>query len=284
MSSNIRELSKLLAADDDIPEIRDNDTTADVDISQQYDKAMQDLLRDMKLSSDEPEIDTAQYVVPTYSEDPLPQAYAQPQYQPPPPPPQKPQNPQYQQQQYAPYPQQYQQQQFYGGMEEPPLDDIADKLYLLESIEDYSRMLKKIDGASLSNIPVVNGDSSVDEVQRTYDILRQKIDRLRYTEIGEALMMSFTKVLEDTFDGKTEVLGSRINMRGVSSRVQYKMKYFKDDLARGARYICQNIPFSQPILEILPILIIHSRDASSTLKRDNISLDYERASNEMNNF
>lgn len=324
MSSNIRELTKLLADDDDIPDMQrieegfgGGESGGQPDLSDQYDKAMQDLLRDMKLSTAAP-APAAAAADPFEADDEVPasspysgssaqpaaqaqqaqQGYYQSSYVAPPPPQQQqpfyqpppsmgyPQQPAYQP--YGPYggqqaSQASQAQQFYD-MEDDSAENIEDKLHLLDCIDDYSRMLKKIDGVQLNNIPIVNQDSSYSEIQKTHDILRQKMDRVRYTEMGEAVMLSLTKILEDSFDGKTEVLGTKLDMRGVSTRMQYKMKYFRHDLARGARYICQKVPIVQPILEILPILIIHSRDAASTLKKDNISLDYERASNEMNNF
>lgn len=141
-----------------------------------------------------------------------------------------------------------------------------------EEEDEMARILEQIDilkanlnsvGVDISRIPDVSSNSSKKEAKSVLKILRIKNDRLRYCDFFNESILSLAYGLESVFDGKTEILGSKIDLVGWPESVKVKLRRMQYDTSTFVGEIMKgyNIGSGWRILfELLPSLFLYSRE------------------------
>jgi len=162
--------------------------------------------------------------------------------------------------------------------------DEDEKLFLLEKIRALINGLEKTDSTDLTDLPTITLDHSLREVKEVHKLLVQKTDRIRYTELGTELVMGGAKLLGSIFDGNNEFLGYRIDLRGIDTRVDWKLKFIKYEIADAVRSMCAGWhPAVRTGLELATLIAVYSHDTANKMKKDNIYNDLGEASKDMYN-
>ena len=156
-------------------------------------------------------------------------------------------------------------------------DEMAD---IMERI-DMLRTSLETEGIDLSKIPEVNTGTSKKEAKAVLRILTIKNDRQRYCDFFEEGILAAAYALEGVFNGKSEILGSRIDLTGYSDTVKVKLRRMRYDTSHFVSSIMQgyNIGSGWRIaLELVPSLFLYSRDRKLTANDNLISdSDYKKA-------
>ena len=156
-------------------------------------------------------------------------------------------------------------------------DEMAD---IMERI-DMLRTSLETEGIDLSKIPEVGTGTSKKEAKAVLRILTIKNDRQRYCDFFEEGILAVAYGLEGVFNGKSEILGSRIDLTGYSDTVKVKLRRMRYDTSHFVSSIMQgyNIGSGWRIaLELVPSLFLYSRDRKLTAN-DNLISDenYKKA-------
>jgi hypothetical protein len=155
---------------------------------------------------------------------------------------------------------------------------------IMEQIDLLKSMLEQ-DGVDLSRIPEVNSGTSKKEAKSILRILQLKNDRSRYCDFFEESMLAVAYGLEGVFNGKREILGSKIDLTGYSDTVKVKLRRMRYDTGTFVSGIMQGYNISSGwriMLELIPSLFFYSRDRRLTAK-DNLISDesYKKAMQEL---
>ena len=156
--------------------------------------------------------------------------------------------------------------------------------------DEMARIMEQIDllktnleseGVDLSRIPDVNTNTSKREAKAVLRMLQIKNDRLRYCDFFEEGILAMAYGLENVFDGKREVLGSKIDLTGYSDTVKVKLRRMRYDTSNFVSGIMQGYNISSGwriMLELVPSLFLYSRNRRLTGK-DNLISDenYKKA-------
>ena len=156
--------------------------------------------------------------------------------------------------------------------------------------DEMARIMEQIDllktnleseGVDLSRIPDVNTSTSKREAKAVLRMLQIKNDRLRYCDFFEEGILAMAYGLENVFDGKREVLGSKIDLTGYSDTVKVKLRRMRYDTSNFVSGIMQGYNISSGwriMLELVPSLFLYSRNRRLTGK-DNLISDenYKKA-------
>jgi hypothetical protein len=175
-----------------------------------------------------------------------------------------------------------------GSMEKN--NDDADFVQKEDEEDEIARIMEQIDllrtnleseGVDLSRIPEVNAATSKKEAKAVLKILQIKNDRLRYCDFFEEGILAIAYGLENIFDGKREIFGSKIDLTGYSDTVKVKLRRMRYDTSNFVSGIMQgyNINSGWRIMfELIPSLILYSRNRRLTGK-DNLISDenYKKA-------
>ncbi len=225
---------------------------------------------------------------PNFFQPEMPQFQPQmPSYQQPPPPQQMNYGfpPQPQQQNFYPYQQpQYTyaqpQKNYYEDDNKECEED--EKLHLLEKIKHMTEILEKTENGDISDLPTISKNHSISEIRDVHKMLIQKTNRIRYTELGQQLILNGARLLSHVFDGSNEFFGKKIDLRGLPTRIDYKLQYIKPQLADFVQRCCSNWdPMLLTGIELLAIIATHSYENASTIKKDNLFDEFEKGSSEM---
>jgi hypothetical protein len=158
--------------------------------------------------------------------------------------------------------------------------DNDDKNILLEQI-DMLRDTLEDDGINLTNVPQVNKNNSISEIQNIYKILRIKNDRNRYCSFAEELILAGAYGLEYLFDGKNEYLGRKPDLVGWSNTVKIKLRRCRYQTSTLIKDMMQDYnmgPGMQLMLELIPSLFLYSKQ-KKIASSDN---DYDDAISQLN--
>jgi hypothetical protein len=156
--------------------------------------------------------------------------------------------------------------------------------------DEMARIMEQIDllktnleseGVDLARIPDVNTSTSKREAKAVLRMLQIKNDRLRYCDFFEEGILAMAYGLENVFDGKREVLGSKIDLTGYSDTVKVKLRRMRYDTSNFVSGIMQGYNISSGwriMLELVPSLFLYSRNRRLTGK-DNLISDenYKKA-------
>lgn len=163
-----------------------------------------------------------------------------------------------------------------------------DKNSLLEQI-DMLRMQLEDDGTDINNIPLVNKNSNMTDIQNIYKRLKLKNDRNRYCSFAEELMMAGAYGMEYLFDGEKEWFGRKPDLVGWSKTVQIKLKRCRYQTSTFVKEIMQEYNMSagmQLLIELVPSMFLFSRrkKLASQENRSNEDIKYSDAFSNLNNL
>lgn len=161
-----------------------------------------------------------------------------------------------------------------------------DKNSLLEQI-DMLRVSLEDDGTDVANIPLVNKNSSMQDIQNIYKILRLKNDRNRYCSFAEELIMAGAYGIEYMFDGDKEWFGRKPDLVGWSKTVQIKLRRNRYQTSSFVKDIMQDYnlsPGMQLMIELVPSMFLFSRrkNLATHEHRTNEDIKYGEAFSNLN--
>lgn len=140
--------------------------------------------------------------------------------------------------------------------------DENEKMSLLEQIDMLKNTLSD-DGVDIANVPSVDRNNSLKEIDDVYKILRLKNDRSRCCSLANELILIGAGALENAFDGQKEWFGYTPDLTGWSETVKIKlrrMRYETSTLVQDVMQGYQMGPGWRLLLEIIPSLFLYSRN------------------------
>jgi hypothetical protein len=163
-----------------------------------------------------------------------------------------------------------------------------DKNSLLEQIE-MLRMQLEDDGTDIANIPLVNKNTSMTDIQNIYKRLKLKNDRNRYCSFAEELIQAGAYGMEYLFDGEKEWFGRKPDLVGWSKTVQIKLRRCRYQTSTFVKEIMQEYHMSsgmQLLIELVPSMFLFSRrkKLSTQENRTNEDMKYNDAFSNLNNL
>ncbi len=163
-----------------------------------------------------------------------------------------------------------------------------DKNLLLEQI-DMLRMQLEDDGTDISNVPIVNKNSNIIDIQNIYKRLKLKNNRNRYCSFAEELLLAGAYGMEYLFDGEKEWFGRKPDLVGWSKTVQVKLKRCRYQTSTFVKEIMEGYNMSsgmQLLIELVPSMFLFSRrkKLATQENRSNNDLNYKDAYNNLNNL
>ena len=172
----------------------------------------------------------------------------------------------------------------------PPVQSIFDgdeedeKTRLIEQIDDLKRIITN-EGQE-TKVPDVNLNTSLKDLRMCANVLQKRYDRVRYCDTMNELILASAYGLEILFDGKREILGTKIDLTDYSTVVKTKLRRMQNETGNFVQSVISkyNISSSARILfEIIPSLIMHAH-SRSTRKHDTTinEKDYTNAVSDMN--
>jgi len=165
-----------------------------------------------------------------------------------------------------------------------------------EEEDEMARIFEQIDllksnleaeGVDLSRIPDVNTSTTKKEARNILKILNIKNDRLRYCSMFEEGILAVAYGLEAVFDGKREILGSKIDLVGWPESVKVKLRRMRYDTSSFVSDVMKGYNIGHGwriVFELLPSLFLYSRDRRLRTN-DNLISDsaYKNALNDLQN-
>jgi hypothetical protein len=131
-------------------------------------------------------------------------------------------------------------------------------------LEEIASLVQVLEGdqVDMSNITIPDSSSSDEDIKIALRTLRMKNNRNRFTSLGEEAMMGVAEIIEDTFDGTTEipVLGWKPDYTGYRNTVQAKMMRMRFETSQLVRGIIEGYnvgPVGRMLLELLPSLVLY---------------------------
>ena len=166
------------------------------------------------------------------------------------------------------------------------LDD--DKYIILEQIDTLRQSLED-DDVNITSVPIVDKDSSIEDIKHSHRLLLQKNDRNRYCSFAEELILAGAKGLEFMFDGEKEWFGKKPDLVGWSNTVQMKLRRSRIQTATFVKDVMGHYKFSSGVrlmLEILPSMFLHTRTGklSKNYIKENKEQEYKKAFNNLDNI
>ncbi len=141
-------------------------------------------------------------------------------------------------------------------------DDEEEIAKIIELIDQLKSHLSS-QGVDISRVPDVGINTPKKELKSVLRILQIKNDRLRYCDMFEEGMLSLAYGLERIFDGNREVLGSKIDLTGVSETIKVKLIRMRYDTSTFVSEALRDYNISSGwriLFELLPSIILYSRD------------------------
>lgn len=162
-----------------------------------------------------------------------------------------------------------------------------DKSSLFEQI-DMLKITLEDEGIDTSNVPTVNKNSSITDIQNVYKILRLKNDRNRYCSFAEELILSGAYGLEYLFNGQKEWFGRKPDLVGWPDTVKVKLRRMRYETSTFVQEVMQEYNMSAGVrlaLELLPSMFLYSRNRRISQNDSLVSdTEYKDAMNNLNNI
>lgn len=139
------------------------------------------------------------------------------------------------------------------------------KLTLLEKIDNLIEELED-DGVNLNRIPKVDHNSELDKIEYVAKLLMLKVNRNRYSNMGEELLLTAAGALEILCDGKREFFGIKPNLVGYPDVVKVKLRRVKNETSQIVSNVVEKYeisPFMTLLIELVPSLFLHSKRRSN---------------------
>lgn len=139
------------------------------------------------------------------------------------------------------------------------------KLTLLEKIDNLIEELED-DGVNLNRIPKVDHSSELDKIEYVAKLLMLKVNRNRYSNMGEELLLTAAGALEILCDGKREFFGIKPNLVGYPDVVKVKLRRVKNETSQIVSNVVEKYeisPFMTLLIELVPSLFLHSKRRSN---------------------
>lgn len=134
------------------------------------------------------------------------------------------------------------------------------KLILLEKIQNLRDLLAK-EEVNLDNVPLVNYNSSMNEIQYTYRILMIKNNRDLNIDLTGNVIKGVSKVLEKIFDGKKSYFGMTLDLTGYTDTVDIQLRRLDVETEKVAGEFMNKTelnPYYKIALYLVPGMIAHS--------------------------
>lgn len=141
---------------------------------------------------------------------------------------------------------------------ESEIDD--KKLILLEKIQNLRDLLAK-EEVNLENVPLVNYNSSINEIQYTYRILMIKNNRDLNIDLTGNVIKGMSKILEKVFDGKKTYFGVTLDLTGYTDTVDIQLRRLDVETEKIAGNFMNKTelnPYYKIGLYLIPGMIAHS--------------------------
>jgi len=151
-----------------------------------------------------------------------------------------------------------------------------DKNQILENIETL-RSILIMDSVDLSNIPLVNANSSMADIRQVHKILVLKNQRNRYCTIADDVILMMVYGLESVFDGKKEYFGRKPNLSGWNTTVKMKLRRMRYETSTLVREVMQSYhisPWMRIGIEFIPSMIAYSAERQQS-QRDNLATEQD---------
>lgn len=134
------------------------------------------------------------------------------------------------------------------------------KLILLEKIHNLRDLLAKNE-VNLENVPVVNYNSSINEIYYTHRILMIKNNRDLNIDLTGNVIKGVSKILEKVFDGKKSYFGVTLDLTGYTDTVDIQLRRLEPETEKIAGNIMNKTelnPYYKIGLYLVPGMIAHS--------------------------
>ncbi len=151
------------------------------------------------------------------------------------------------------------------------------KITLLEKIDNLKEELED-DGISVDKIPRVDTGSSLEEIEYTAKLLMLKVNRNRYSNMGEEFILAFAHGLEIACDGKRKFFGLQPDLTNCSDIVKVKLRRVKNETSQLVSNVVEKYeisPMMRILIELVPSIFLHSRRRSLQTSQWDISDDIE---------
>ena len=142
-------------------------------------------------------------------------------------------------------------------------EEEEDEMARLMEQADLLRTNLEAEGVNLERIPNINSNSSYKEARSILKILQIKNDRLRYCDMFEEGILAAAYGLESVFDGKKEWFGTKIDLVGWPETVKVKLRRMRYDTSSFVSDVMKGYSIGSGwriIMELLPSLFLYSRD------------------------
>ena len=136
-----------------------------------------------------------------------------------------------------------------------------DKAILLEQIDTLFTTLKD-DGIDVSRVPMVDCNSTIENIENVHKILRLKNDRNRYCSLAEETILAAAYGAEWMFDGEKSYMGKRPDLRGWNATVNVKLRRMRYDTSTFVSEVMQDYHFgpgTRILFELIPSLFLYSK-------------------------
>lgn len=170
--------------------------------------------------------------------------------------------------------------------------DEDEKIFLLEQIDTLRDTLDD-DGINIENVPKVNKNSSLSEINAVYKSLNSKNDRSRNCSLANEIILFAAGGLEEAFDGKRQWFGYTPDLTGWSDTVKIKLRRMRYETSTLVQEVMQKYqigPGWRLFLELVPSLFTYSKNRRLKAKDNLISdgkfqldRDAQQAISEINN-
>jgi hypothetical protein len=135
------------------------------------------------------------------------------------------------------------------------------KFAMLSEIDSLMSSLEE-DGIDLSRIEAVDKNSTYEDIEATFKILRHKNDRHRYCNFAEECLLVGAYGLEEVFDGNRLWLGHRPDLRGWHNDVNAKLRRMRHDTSTFVSKVMDDFnigPGLRILMELVPSLLKYSK-------------------------
>ena len=159
------------------------------------------------------------------------------------------------------------------------------KLTLLDKIDNLIEELED-DGINLNRIPKVDYTSELDKIEYVAKLLMLKVNRNRYSNMGEEFILTLAGGLEILCDGKREFFGIKPNLVGYPDVVKVKLRRVKNETSQIVSNVVEKYemsPFMTLLIELVPSLFLHSKRRSNQVY-DNLYNDLNDDISEIRKF
>ena len=90
----------------------------------------------------------------------------------------------------------------------------------------------------VSDLPTISRHNTLREIQDIHKALVQKTNRIRYTELGQSMLLGGAKLLGTVFNGNNEFFGKKIDLTGLDTRMEWKLRHIRPQIADTVQKIC----------------------------------------------